>query len=148
MGNVSGLVLDNRKGQELTLGGLHFCVNLEGIKRSMLLWKGPVRTEGTKLFFTLTVKNAFAQLFFWMEAQRQLALITQTDAIAEQLQLDREPMQGKGIFNNLCFKLLVLDRIRPAEEKSCTHHSSPRKLLIVRFFFPWQAPLVHQHASV
>lgn len=72
--------------------------------------------------------------FGWKLTQKQLVLITQTDAIAEQLQLDREPMQGKGIFNSLCFKLLVLDRIRPAEDKSCAHHSSPRKRLIVRFF--------------
>lgn len=45
------------------------------------------------MFFTLTVKNVFAQLFLgWKLAQGQLVWITQTDAIDEQLQLDHEPM--------------------------------------------------------
>lgn len=59
------------------------------------------------MFFTLTVKNLFAQLFLgWELAQRQLVLIRQTDAIAEQLQLDHEPMEGEGIFSRLCLNCL------------------------------------------
>lgn len=36
-----------------------------------------------------------------MLAQGQLVLVTQTDAIDEQLQLDHEPMQGEAIFSSL-----------------------------------------------
>lgn len=66
-------------------------------------FEGPVRAEATKLFFTLTVKNVFAQLFLgWKLVHRQLVLIMQTDAIAEQLQLDHGPMRSEGIFSSPC----------------------------------------------
>lgn len=72
------------------------------------------------MFFTLTVKNVFAQLFLgWELTQRQLVLIRQTDAIAVQLQLDHEPMEGEGIFsslylNCLCWTGLDLQMRNPA----------------------------------
>lgn len=66
-----------------------------------------MRAGVTDLFFTLTVKNVFAQLFLgWELTQRQLVLIRQTDAIAAQLQLDHEPVEGEGIFSSLYLNCL------------------------------------------
>lgn len=62
--------------------------------------------------FTLTIKNVFAQLFLgWELVQRQLALIRQTDAIAVQLQLDHEPMEGEGSFSSLYLNCLCWTRL-------------------------------------